>query len=171
LDLGSHDTIITIKDINVCFLKSVTNCFWKSVFNEKQTGLSANHEATKKLFIAIDVETSLQTMGENNRTNVLYAAVTGCDAISELGLEDHGALKSPLALKSGIYVHTEEWRRHLEQKMVLQSDAIEEPFLVQQRTFKTRGSLKNHVLREFFKEPIKVSQRTFKPGFFKEQFP
>jgi len=49
-----------------------------------------------------------------------------------------------------------------------------------------QGSLKNHFLKEFFKEPIRVSQRTFKegslrhhiwfhkepfkPGFFKEPF-
>jgi len=49
-----------------------------------------------------------------------------------------------------------------------------------------QGSLKNHFLKEFFKEPIKVSHRTFKnnslrhhfwvykepfkPGFFKEPF-
>jgi len=45
--------------------------------------------------------------------------------------------------------------------MVLQSDAIEAPFL---------GSLKNHFLKEFFKEPIKVSQRTFNKWFFKAPF-
>jgi len=33
-----------------------------------------------------------------------------------------------------------------------------------------QGSLKNHFLKEFYKEPMKVSQRTFKPGFFKEPF-
>jgi len=38
--------------------------------------------------------------------------------------------------------------------MVLQSDAIEEPFLVPQRTFQTRFFKE---LKEFFKEPIKVS--------------
>jgi len=34
-----------------------------------------------------------------------------------------------------------------------------------------QGSLKNHFLKEFFKEPIKVSQRTLKKWFFKEPFP
>jgi len=34
--------------------------------------------------------------------------------------------------------HTGTWRCHVEPNMVLQSDAREEPFLVPQRTFKTR---------------------------------
>jgi len=33
---------------------------------------------------------------------------------------------------------TEPWRSHLEPEMVLQSVAIEEPYLVPQRTFQTR---------------------------------
>jgi len=37
-----------------------------------------------------------------------------------------------------IDTHTEQWRCILELKMVLQSDAIEEPFLIPQRTFQTR---------------------------------
>jgi len=65
--------------------------------------------------------------------------------------------------------------------------AIEEPYLVSTKNLSNQGSLKNHFLKEFFKEPIKVSQRTlkkgslkhhfwfhlepFKPGFFKEPFP
>jgi len=36
------------------------------------------------------------------------------------------------------HLHSEQWRSHQEPKMVLQSDAIEEPFLVPQRTFQTR---------------------------------
>jgi len=55
------------------------------------------------------------------------------------------------------------------------------------KNLSNQGSLKNHFLKEFFKETIKVSQRTvkndslrhhvwfhkepFKPGFFKEPFP
>jgi len=33
-----------------------------------------------------------------------------------------------------------------------------------------QGSLKNHFLKEFFKEPIKVSQRTFEKWFLKAPF-
>jgi len=33
-----------------------------------------------------------------------------------------------------------------------------------------QGSLKNHFLKEFFKEPIKVSRRTLKKWFFKAPF-
>jgi len=33
-----------------------------------------------------------------------------------------------------------------------------------------QGSLKNHFLKEFFKEPIKVSQRTFNKLLFKAPF-
>ncbi|TNN61803.1 hypothetical protein EYF80_028025 [Liparis tanakae] len=35
---------------------------------------------------------------------------------------------------------------------------------------KETGSLRNHFLKEFFREPIKVSQRTFKQWFFKAPF-
>jgi len=33
-----------------------------------------------------------------------------------------------------------------------------------------QGSLKNHFLKEFFKEPINVPQRTFKKWFFKAPY-
>jgi len=42
------------------------------------------------------------------------------------------------------------------QKMVLQSDAIEEPFLVPQKNLSNQGSLKNHFHKEFFKGPSEM---------------
>jgi len=50
-----------------------------------------------------------------------------------------------------VLLHTETWRCHLEPKMVLQSDAIEEPFLVPPRTFPLKSSSKN--LERCHKEP------------------
>jgi len=38
------------------------------------------------------------------------------------------------------------------------------------KNLSNNGSLKNHFLKESFKEPIKVSQRTFKKWFFKAPF-
>jgi len=38
------------------------------------------------------------------------------------------------------------------------------------KNLSNQGSLKNHFLKEFFKEPIKVFQRTFKKWFFKAPF-
>jgi len=66
--------------------------------------------------------------------------------------------------------HTGTWRCHLEPERVLQRDAVEEPYLVPRRSFRTRVLLSNHFLKEFFKETIKVSQRTFKKRFFKAPF-
>jgi len=38
------------------------------------------------------------------------------------------------------------------------------------KNLSNQGSLKNHFLKEIFKEPIKVSQRTFRKWFFKAPF-
>jgi len=38
------------------------------------------------------------------------------------------------------------------------------------KNLSNQGSLKNHFLKEFFKEPIKVSQKTFKTWFFKAPY-
>jgi len=57
----------------------------------------------------------------------------------------------------------------VELKMVLQSEAREEYlwFHKEHLNLSNQGSLKNHFIKQFFKEPIKVSQRTFKKWFFK----
>jgi len=38
------------------------------------------------------------------------------------------------------------------------------------KNLSNQGSLKNHLLKELFKERIKVSQRTFKIWFFKAPY-
>jgi len=38
------------------------------------------------------------------------------------------------------------------------------------RKLSNQGSLKNHFLKEFYKDPIKVSQRTFKHGSLRQHF-
>jgi len=38
------------------------------------------------------------------------------------------------------------------------------------KNLSNQGSLKNHFLKDFFKEPLKVSQRTLKTWFFKAPF-
>jgi len=44
------------------------------------------------------------------------------------------------------------------------------PFAGSTKNLSNSGSLRNHFLKEFFKEPIKVSQRTFRKWFFKPPF-
>jgi len=103
------------------------------------------HDATDQVWCFCPVTRTCTRAPAMQNPRTMHTAVTCLDRVYVIGGRTNGPREggpSLLEVTSLLYTPrvkiSEPWRFHLELTMVLQSDAIEEPFLVPQSTFQTR---------------------------------